>query len=214
MAYEIKTDGNSRSFPAGDSFLLGSVPGAEIVLHLGTPLQKDDSRAAILVELDTENLGFHTGEKAGEEGSNVLGFARYCNGNDAPSQVIELVRQPATRQSAIDAAKAMFETAGFTVAVCADQQGRIIDRLVRPKYNDALRFLDEGLASAAAMDLTCKMGLGYRDGPVERVERGGLARHYDITSAMFKITGQPGFAPARRAAVAKARADAKKGENG
>ena len=169
-------------------------------------LQKDDSKAAILVELGTECLGAHTGEAAGEEGSNVLGFARYRNGSEAPSQLIELVRQPNSKPEAIAAAKAMFEAAGFTVVVCADQAGRIVDRLVRPKYNAALRFLDEGLATAKDMDVTCRLGLGYRDGPIERVERGGLANHHDVTAALFEVYGTPAYAPARRAVVAKQRA--------
>ena len=46
------------------------------------------------VELTTECLGVHTGEDAGQEGSNMLGFARYRNGDDPPSNLIELVRQP------------------------------------------------------------------------------------------------------------------------
>ena len=206
MPYTIKRTGESRSFPQGDAFIAGARPGGEIVLHLGTPLQKDDSKAAILVELGTECLGAHTGEAAGEEGSNVLGFARYRNGSEAPSQLIELVRQPNSKPEAIAAAKAMFEGAGFTVVVCADQAGRIVDRLIRPKYNDALRFLDEGLATAKDMDMTCRLGLGYRDGPIERVERGGLANHYDVTAALFEVYGTPAYAPARRAVVAKQRA--------
>ena len=100
---------------------------------------------------------------------------------------------------------ALFKAAGFTVAVCADQAGRIVDRLVRPKYNAALRFLDEGLATQADMDLTCKLGLGYADGPIERVMRGGLEHHYDVTKALFEIYGTPAYAPARRAVVAKAK---------
>ena len=80
-----------------------------------------------------------------------------------------------------------------------------IDRLVRPVYNAALRFLDERLATAEDMDLTCRLGLGYPDGPVERVERGDLARHYEITQSLFEIYGVPGFAPARRAVVAHER---------
>ena len=95
--------------------------------------------------------------------------------------------------------------AGFAVAVCGDQAGRIIDRLVRPKYNDALRFLDEGLATAKDMDLTSRMGLGYPDGLIERTERGGLARHHDITKALHEVYGTQAFVPARRAIVAKAR---------
>ena len=147
------------------------------------------------------------------DSSNVVGFARYRNGNDAPTQLVELVRQPDTKTSALEAARTVFESAGLTVVESADQAGRIIDRLVRPKYNDAMRFLDEGLASAADMDLTCRLGLGYPDGPIERVQRGDLARHHDITRAMFDIYGTPGFAPARRAVVSKQRSITKDGDN-
>lgn len=205
MRYTILQRGDSRSFPAGDPFLAGATESAEVAIHLGTPLARDDAKAAILVELDTECLGMHTSESLGEEGSNVLGFARYRNGADAPSALVELVRQPNTGESALGAARAVFEAAGLTVVVCADQAGRIIDRLARPKYNAALRFLDEGLATAKDMDTTCRLGLGYRDGPLERVERGGLAHHYDVTKALFDVYGTPAYAPARRATVAKQR---------
>ena len=137
----------------------------------------------------------------------MLGFARFRNGSEAPSPLIELVRQPNSKPEAIAAAKAMFEGAGFTVAVCADQAGRIVDRLVRPKYNAALRLLDEGLATAKDMDITCRLGLGYPDGPIARLERGGLASHYDVTQALFEVYGTPAYAPARRAVVAKQRRD-------
>ena len=208
MRYAVIGSGDSRSFPPGDPFLAGAVDDGEVVIHLGTPPAADVAdagKAAVLVELGGECLGVHTGEAEGEEGSNVLGFARYRNGADAPSPLIELVRQPRSLESAIAAAKAVFEGAGLTVAVCSDQAGRILDRLLRPKYNDALRLLDEGLASAADIDLTCRLGLGYRDGPIERVVRGGLAHHHDICAALFAAHGTPAYAPARRAIVAKAR---------
>jgi 3-hydroxybutyryl-CoA dehydrogenase len=211
MKYAIVQLGDSRSFPQRDAFVSGASQHAEVVIYLGAfqlsapPFQPDGAKRALLVELDVECLGVHTGERAGEEGSNVIGFARYRNGEDAPSNLVELVRQPNTQQAAIDAARQVFEQAGFEVVVCSDQAGRIIDRLVRPKYNAALRFLDEGLASAKDMDLTCRLGLGYRDGPIERVERGGLARHYQITEALFATYGTPGYAPARRSVVAMQR---------
>jgi 3-hydroxybutyryl-CoA dehydrogenase len=205
MNYTIRQSGESRSFPPGDAFLKGAVEQADILVLLGEPFAPDDTRVAILIELGTECLGVHTGEASGIEGSNALGFARYRNGDDPPSPLVELVRQPNTAQSAIDAARAVFEAAGLTVVVSADQAGRIIDRLVRPKYNAALRFLDEGLATAKDMDLTCRFGLGYPDGPIERVERGGLARHYDVTKSLFDVYGTSAYAPARRAVVAKMR---------
>lgn len=202
--FSIVASGDSRSFPSGDTIVDRATERADVTMHLGGGYAPDPSKTAVLVELDTECLGVQTGEDMGREGSNVVGFARYRNGNDAPSNLIELVRQPATDAAALDAARAIFEVAGFDVVVCADQPGRIVDRLVRPKYNDALRFLDEGLATAEDMDKTCKLGLGYPDGPIERVTRGGLARHFDVTSALYAMTGQPGYAPARRAVVASA----------
>ncbi len=210
VTYSIVKAGESRSFPEDDAFVSGATSGGDVTVCLGAfhspgGHRSDDVKKAIVLELDIECLGVHTGELAGEEGSNVVGFARYRNGDDAPSGLIELVRQPHTHASSVEAARRVFETAGFTVVICSDQAGRIVDRLVRPKYNAALRFLDEGLASAKDMDLTCRLGLGYADGPIERVERGGLARHHDITQALFETYGVPGFAPARRAVVARQR---------
>lgn len=204
-SYTIIAAGESRSFPAGDPFLSHGAVDAEVTIHLAGSYRPDTGKTAVLVELDTECLGVHTDEDMGREGSNAVGFARYRNGNDAPSRLVELVRQPNTSAAALEAARAIFEAQAFDVVVCTDQPGRIVDRLVRPKYNDALRFLDEGLASAADLDKTCCLGLGYPNGPIERVTRGGLARHYDISKAIRDMTGLPGYAPARRAVVAKAR---------
>ena len=207
MRYAIVSRGESRSFPEGDAFLAGaaSIKQAEVVLYLGERHAEDPSKAAILVELGAESLGVHTGEALGGEGSNVLGFARYRNGADAPSPLVELVRQPQTPDGALADARLVFEAAGLTVVVCADQAGRIVDRLVRPKYNAALRLLDEGLASARDLDLTCRLGLGYPDGPIERVERGGLAYHPEVSAALFEAYGAAAYAPARRAQVAAVR---------
>ena len=205
MRYSITQKGASRSFPKGDAFLGSASADGDVAIYLNAPLVADDGKTAILVELDTECLGVHTGQQSGEEGSNVLGFTRYRNGDDPPSKLVELVRQPRTKDSAIAAARTVFEAAGLTVVVCSDQPGRIIDRLVRPKYNAALRFLDEGLATAKDMDLTCRLGLGYPDGPIERVERGDLARHHDVSRTLFEAYGTPAYAPAPRAIIAKQR---------
>ena len=205
MDYVIKKQGESRSFSEGDAFLEGASAEGDIVLYLGMPFKPDAGKTAVLVELGMECLGVHTGEYAGLEGTNALGFARYRNGEQSPSNLVELVRQPTTDDGAIAAAIAMFEAAGFEVAISADQAGRIIDRLVRPKYNAALTFLDEGLATAGDMDLTCRLGLGYSNGPIERLEQGGLAHHFDVTKALFEVYGTPAYAPGRRATVAKQR---------
>ncbi|HJV87550.1 MAG TPA: 3-hydroxyacyl-CoA dehydrogenase family protein [Noviherbaspirillum sp.] len=218
MNYSIIDTGNSRSFPASHALLEGKSTDGEVVILIGqqagdalAKVQGADKKAAILIELGTECLGVHTGESRGKEGSNVLGFNRFRLGDGDPSNLIELVRQPNTSQAAIDAAKAVLEGAGLKVAVCFDFAGRIIDRLVRPYYNAALRRLDEGLATADDMDLTLRLGLGYPEGPIALLERTGLEHHFDVSKDLFDALGEQPYAPARRARVAKMRAEKKEG---
>jgi len=215
MQYAILDTGFSRSFPATHALLAGAAKDlkyARVVIVIGEhagrhakSLKKWKDKAAVLIELGTESLGAYTGESRAEEGSNVLGFARFRLGNAEPTQLVELVRQPRTGEAALAAAKEVIEGAGLQVAVCGDFAGRIIDRLVRPYYNAALRRLDEGLATADDLDTTLKLGLGYPEGPIALLERTGLAHHFDVTQALYEATGEQPYAPARRARVAKSR---------
>jgi 3-hydroxybutyryl-CoA dehydrogenase len=203
MRYAIHKNGLSRSFPEDDMFLRNrsSADAAEIVIYSGVRFKPDAAKAAVLIELQDECLGEHVDDREPSH-SNVLGFARYRNGDDPPSKLVELVRHSNSSATAIAAARQLFTAAGLEAVVCSDQSGRIISRLAVPKYNAALRFLDEGLASQADMDLTCKLGLGYPDGPIERVMRGGIVNHYRISRALFEAYGTPAYAPPRRASVA------------
>lgn len=203
MRYAFKKDGQSRSFPKGDDFLRNATDRdkAEVVIYSGVRFEPSPRKVAILIELNDDYLGDHADEQNPDH-ANVLGFTRYRNGDDPPSRLIELVRHSNSSEAAIAAAREVFAAANLEVAVCNDQAGRIINRLVVPKYNAALRFLDEGLATQADMDLTCKLGLGYPDGPIERVIRGGLDSHYRISKALFDAFGTSAFAPARRARIA------------
>lgn len=211
VSYSIVDTGDSRSFPEDHPFLAGAGERGEVVAYIGSGAvaawQEDPSRTAILVELTTETLGEATGESRGEEGSNTVGFARFRIGDGAPSDLVELVRQPHTDAAALEAARMAFEGAGLQVSECFDFAGRILDRLIRPYYNEALAKLDEGLATADDMDLTVKLGLGYPEGPIELLERTGLHHHHDVTQALFEVYGTKHYAPARRARVAKKRAD-------
>ena len=214
MRYQVIRAGESRSFSGDHPLVAGAKDSGEIVVIIGAnagdafrKLGATDQKAAVLIELGTECLGAHTGETRGEEGSNVLGFSRFRLGGAAPSSLVELVRQPRTPEPVLTAARQVFEGAGLQVAVCKDFAGRIVDRLVRPYYNAALRRLDEGLASAADLDTTLKLGLGYPEGPIELLERTGLAQHCDVTQALFETYGEAAYAPARRARVAKQRED-------
>jgi 3-hydroxybutyryl-CoA dehydrogenase len=208
--YRIIRAGESRAFTDDHPLCTGAGSEGVILVILGKDAgaafrNVRDRYAAVVIELSAECLGVHTGEARAEEGSNVLGFARYVQGGAPPTNLVELVRQPKTSEEALTAARAVFEAAGLQVAVCRDFAGRIVDRLVRPYYNAALRRLDEGLATADDLDKTLKLGLGYPRGPIDLLEATGLHHHYDVTQALFEAYGDLAYAPARRARVAKQR---------
>jgi 3-hydroxybutyryl-CoA dehydrogenase len=212
LAYTLQDTGGSRSFPAPHALTQNASPAGGVAVLIGTgagaayrAMADAASRAAVLIELGTECLGVHTGEDCGKEGGNALGFARFRLGDAEPTNLVELVKQPATRPEALAAAKSVLEGAGLVVAVCNDFPGRILDRLLRPYFNATLRRLDEGLASAEDMDTTLRLGLGYPEGPIALLHRTGLAAHCDVTAALHEALGDPAYAPARRARVAKQR---------
>ena len=212
MPYTILSTGPSAAFAADHPLLTGGAAQGEVVVVLGPgagaaamALAPASDRVAVLVELGTECLGEYTGESRGQEGSCVVGFARFRLGDLPPSNLVELVRQPATPDAVIEAARSVLESAGLEVAVCGDFVGRIVDRLVRPYYNAALRRLDEGLATADDLDTTLRLGLGYPQGPIKLLEDSGLAAHWQVSQTLFEQTGDTGYAPARRATVAHRR---------
>ena len=216
MNYSVIQSGINRSFSKDHPLLINATDNADTLIILGESMRRalqavpnHAEKIVVLIELGTECLGVHTGENRGIERSNVLGFARFCLGDGEASNLVELVRQANSDPRAIEAAKEIFASAGLQVAVCNDFAGRIIDRLVRPYFNAALRRLDEGLASADDLDATLKLGLGYPEGPIALLERTGLHHHFDVTQALFEAYGEPAYAPARRARVAKQRLEQK-----
>lgn len=208
MTYQIFQQGNSFSFPTDHAFTAQADRQAKAVIFMGAEAGQAYGKQAsgldlapfVLIELANECLGVHIGDEDGPD--NVLGFARFRLGSAEPTNLVELVRKPWTSDGALAQAKSSLEAAGLVVAVCQDFPGRILNRLLRPYYNAALRRLDDGLASAKDMDATLRMGLGYPEGPIELLNRTGLVDHFEVTQALFEQLGQEAYAPARRARTA------------
>ncbi len=219
MTYKIIQHGESRSFPDSHPFVAHANPDGQGSVFIGaqaagafqahTEIVSQSSFVAI--ELGNECLGVHLGDDAGPD--NVVGFARFRLGDAAPTELVELVRMPYTSAHALDSARLAFEAAGLKVAVCSDFPGRILNRLLRPYFNAALRRLDEGLASAADMDTTLRLGLGYPEGPIALLTRTGLHHHYEVTRDLYEQLGQEAYAPARRARNAWLRRQAAEGDD-
>jgi len=210
MTNRIVIAGTSRSFPVGSDELKAAAGNGFV--FIGTDAGKSYAAATdlagsdfVAVELGTECLGEHVGLEADARHGKTVGFARFRLGDAEPTKLVELVKMPWTDPQAVAIARAAFEASGLVVALCEDFPGRILDRLLRPYFNAVLRRLDEGLASAADLDKTLCLGLGYPEGPVALLNRTGLQHHFDVTNALYKALGNTDYAPARRAQIAKAR---------
>lgn len=219
IQYEIHRVGKSSSFPDEHPFPDEASTEAQIAVLLGSSPEGMIAGAnvnlsayhCLAVELGTESLAFHTGGCNELESSNVVGFSRWRLGRSAPSNLIELVTEVGTKAEAVSAARDLFLQAGFEVSTCTDRIGRIVDRLVRPHFNLALRAVDDGLAEPDDLEECLKLGLGYRRGILAPLLASDLAIHHDVTAALFHVYGQPQYAPPRQAVVAKALATAGKG---
>ena len=140
MHYAILQQGVSRSFPEGDAFLAKASPErhADVLFCLRAPRRKSHRYAAVAIELGTECLADHVGIERSppmSSASRAIEMDRtFLRG------LVELVRLRIRCRTLCKPFAPVLEDAGLKVAVCSDQAGRIIDRLVRPKYNAALGF--------------------------------------------------------------------------
>lgn len=207
MPMELIDLGGSRSFPdpavlrqlddsvQGVMIIGGDASGRARALQ---GLRRGSDHTVVCVELQTECLGLYLGEHE-DTSTDVLGFARFRMGEADPSDLVELVRLRSTSDTAVAAARALFQILGLSTAVCVDTPGRIVDSLLRPYLNDALNSVDEGLAGAADIDLAVRLGLGYPQGPNELLQSTGLDAHFQVSNELYMARGTPEFVPARKA---------------
>lgn len=211
MTYSIAGIDQTTSFTRADTFVTASIENGEGRFFLGKEAGRaylnasEDASGFSAIELELECLGVYTDVYPSDSRRNTLGFARFRMGDAEPSQLIELVRNLWTSEEAVAAVKRIFETHGYVVAVCQDVPGRIVNTLIRPYLNAALRRLDEQLATAEDLDMTLCLGLGYPEGPIALTKRTGLANHYDVTDTLYQATRNEAFAPARQSVVASQR---------
>jgi len=81
---------------------------------------------------------------------------------------------------------------------CGDRAGFIVNALLFPYLNDAVRMLEANYASADDIDLAMKKGCGYPMGPFELLDVVGLDVSLAIQQTLYREFREPGFAPTPR----------------
>jgi 3-hydroxybutyryl-CoA dehydrogenase len=72
-----------------------------------------------------------------------------------------------------------------------DKPGFILNALLVPFNNDAIRAIEAGLAGAGAIDTSLKIALGYKMGPLELIDLIGLDTQIRLCEAFYPVTLDP-----------------------
>ncbi|MEX2011442.1 MAG: 3-hydroxyacyl-CoA dehydrogenase NAD-binding domain-containing protein [Chloroflexota bacterium] len=111
--------------------------------------------------------------------------------NPAPVMaLVEVVLGPATDPAIADRAAALVEGWGKTAVRCTDSPGFIVNRVNRPFTIEALRMLEAGEASVAAVDGAMRAA-GYPMGPFELMDHIGLDVNLAAALGVWEGLGRP-----------------------
>jgi 3-hydroxybutyryl-CoA dehydrogenase len=110
-------------------------------------------------------------------------------------KLVEVVRTIVTDPDVYAEAVSTAESFGKTVVRTSDRTGFIVNRLLVPYLLDAVRVLEDGLATTVDIDNAMKLGCGYPMGPLTLLDFVGLDTTYYIANIMFDEFRERRFAP-------------------
>ncbi|GIG89329.1 3-hydroxyacyl-CoA dehydrogenase family protein [Plantactinospora endophytica] len=110
--------------------------------------------------------------------------------------VVEIVRTVRSSAEAVATARAVCAALGRTGVVCGDRAGRVVDALLFPYLNDAVRMLEASYATARDIDHAMTLGCGYPAGPFEVLDAVGPDVALRIQQRLYRESREPGLAPA------------------
>jgi 3-hydroxybutyryl-CoA dehydrogenase len=125
-----------------------------------------------------------------------------------PAPVMELVEVVAGERSgepALETTRALGRAMGRRVIDAGDGPGFLVNRCGRPFGLEALRLVQEGLATHEQVDRICRLGGGFRMGPFELMDLVGIDVGFEVSKSFYAQSfGEPRWRPsmlaARRAA--------------
>jgi 3-hydroxybutyryl-CoA dehydrogenase len=112
-------------------------------------------------------------------------------------KLLEIVRGPLTSGDTVDEAKDLAARLGKTAIIVNDAPGFATSRLGICLGNEAMRMLEEGVASAADIDQAMKLGYGHPMGPLALSDLVGLDVRCAISEGLCAELGTDGFRPPR-----------------
>jgi 3-hydroxybutyryl-CoA dehydrogenase len=179
--------------------------------HLFSELDRICQERAILASntstLPVVEMAMETGRPA-----QVCGIHFF---NPAPMmKLVEIVRPLTASDETIEEAIAFTQACGKSPVTVKDQAGFIVNALLFPYLNNAVRLLENGVASMEDIDEAMKGGCGFPMGPFALLDLVGLDTSLSILDALYDEYRDPNYAavPRLRRMVAAERLGRKTGK--
>jgi 3-hydroxybutyryl-CoA dehydrogenase len=109
--------------------------------------------------------------------------------------LIEVVKAITTSDETIEFARAFGAVLGRTTVLSKDRAGFIVNMLLIPYLNGAVRMLDDGFATREDIDAAVNLGLGHPMGPLQLLDLIGLDTALFVANVLFDEFKEPLFAP-------------------
>ena len=116
--------------------------------------------------------------------------------NPAPAMaLVEIVKPLTAADSTIQAAQDFVATCGKTAVQVIDQAGFIVNNLLFPYLNNAVRMYENGVATKEGIDEAMKGGCNFPMGPFALLDLVGLDTSLSILEALYEEFKDPNYAP-------------------
>jgi 3-hydroxybutyryl-CoA dehydrogenase len=111
-------------------------------------------------------------------------------------KLLEVIAAAQTGERALSMARAVGEAMGKTVIVASDGPGFLVNRCGRPVNGEALRLLQERVATLEQIDRIARLGGGFRMGPFELMDLVGIDVGYEVARSFNEQSfGEPRWKP-------------------
>lgn len=153
---------------------------------------KKAPKQAILAS-NTSSLSIHAIAGATQRPGRVVGLHFF---NPVPlMQLLEIVRHDAVGADVLDAVQKVGTRLGKTTIVVKDSPGFATSRLGIVLGNEAMRMLEEGVASAKDIDTAMRLGYGHPMGPLELSDLVGLDVRHNVSEYLHSKLGGAHYKP-------------------
>lgn len=110
-------------------------------------------------------------------------------------KLVEVIRSKQTDDETFAGAMEFVSSLGKTAITCQDNPGFIVNYLQYPFRLNAIKMVEDGIATPEDIDTAAKLALGHKMGPLELQDMVGLDITYNGCMEVYQKTGNPMFKP-------------------